>query len=137
MSLDVIVLALASAPRPAGIAALYALLSAPHPRRVLGAYLVAGVAFSVTIGVLVVTIFSGADIDYAGTNLDSAIEVLAGVAALGYAVGVGSGRRQPPSREEGAADRSAIIRKLRTPSVATASAAGVPLTFPGCSTSSL
>jgi hypothetical protein len=131
VSLDVIVLALASAARPTGIAALYALLSAPHPRRLLVAYLVAGVAFSVTIGVLVVTIFSGADIDYGGTKLDSAVALLAGVASLGYAVGVGSGRRQPPSREEGAADRSAIIRKLRTPSVATASVAGVATHLPG------
>jgi len=131
MNLDVIVLALASAPRPAGVAALYALLRAAHPRRVLVAYLVAGAAFSVGIGLLVVTIFEGADIDYGGTALDSVVELLAGVAALGYAAGVGSGRREPPSRDEGAADRSAIIRRLRNPSVAAASVAGVATHLPG------
>jgi hypothetical protein len=131
MIADVIVLALASAARPAGIAALYALLSAAHPRRVLVAYLVAGATFSVAIGVLVVTIFKGAEIDYGGTDLDSAIELLAGVAALGYALGVGSGRRQPPSRDQGAAHRSAIIGRLRNPSVTTASVAGVATHLPG------
>jgi hypothetical protein len=131
MNLDVVVLALASAPRPAGIAALYALLSASHPRRVLVAYLLAGATFSVAIGVLVVTIFKGAEIDYGGTDLDAAIELLAGVAALGYAAGVGTGLRQPLAREEGAADRSAIAKRLRHPTVATASLAGVATHLPG------
>jgi Sap, sulfolipid-1-addressing protein len=131
MNLDVIVLALASAPRPAGIAALYALLSASHPRRVLVAYLAAGATFSVTVGVVVVTIFKGAEIDYGGTDLDSAIELLAGVAAIGYAGGVGTGLRQPPSREQGAADRSPIVRRLRHPTVTTASLEGVVTHLPG------
>jgi Sap, sulfolipid-1-addressing protein len=131
MNLDVLVLALASAPRPAGIAALYALLSASHPRRVLSAYIVAGLSFSVAVGVLVVTIFDGAEVDYGGTDVDSAIELLAGVAALGYAAGVGTGLRQPPSREEGAAERSAIVRRLRHPTPATAALAGVATHLPG------
>jgi hypothetical protein len=66
---DVVVLALASAPRPAGLAALYALLSASPPRRVVVAYLVAGLTFSVAVGVLVVAIFHGAGIDYRGTDV--------------------------------------------------------------------
>ena len=100
MNLDVIVLAVASAPRPAGITALYALLSASHPRRVLVAYVAAGVAFSVAVGVLVVATFHGAKVDYRGTDVYSAIELVAGVAALGLAVGVGTGRRQLPARDE-------------------------------------
>ena len=69
MNPDVIVLALASAPRPAGLAALYALLSESPPRRVVVAYLVAGLTFSVAVGVLVVAIFHGAGIDYRGTDV--------------------------------------------------------------------
>jgi hypothetical protein len=125
------VLALASAPRPAGIAALYALLSASPPRPVLVAYLVAGLTFSVAVGVLVVAIFYGAGIDYRGTDLDSAIELLGGLAALGFAVGVGTGRRQPPGRDEGAGEESAIIGRLRNPSVTTALVAGVATHLPG------
>ena len=131
MNLEVILLAVASAPRPAGLAALYALLSASHPRRVLIAYLVAGFTFSVALGVTVVAIFDGAEIEYGGTDVDSAIELLAGVAALGFAVGVGTGRAQPPSRDESAGERSAVIRRLRHPSARTAAAAGVATHLPG------
>jgi hypothetical protein len=131
MNLDVIVLALASAPRPAGIAALYALLSASPPRRVLVAYLAAGLTFSVAIGVLVVAIFYGARIDYRDTDVYSAIELVGGVTALGFAVAVGTGRRQPPARDEGSGEGSAITRRLRNPSVTTALVAGVATHAPG------
>jgi Sap, sulfolipid-1-addressing protein len=119
MNPDVVVLALASAPRPAGIAALYALLSASPPRRVVVAYLVAGLTFSLAVGVLVVAIFNGAGIDYRGTEVYSVIELLGGVAALGFAVGVGGG------------EGSATIRRLRNPSVTMALVAGVATHLPG------
>jgi hypothetical protein len=131
MNLDVLVLALASAPRPAGIAALYALLSASPPRRVVVAYLVAGLTFSVALGVLVVAIFNGAGIDYRGTDVYSVIELLGGVAALGFAIGVKTGRRQLPARDEGAGGGSAIIQRLRNPSVTTALVAGIATHLPG------
>jgi len=115
MNPDVVVLALASAPRPAGLAALYALLSASPPRRVVVAYLVAGLTFSVAVGVLVVAIFHGAGIDYRGTDWYSVIELLGGVAAFGFAVGVGTGRRQLPARDDGGGEGSATIRRLRNP----------------------
>ena len=131
MNPDVVVLALGSAPRPAGLAALYALLSASPPRRVVVAYLVAGLTFSVAVGVLVVAIFYGAGIDYRGTEVYSVIELLGGVAALGFAVGVGTGRRQLPTRDEGGGQGSAIIQRLRNPTVTTASVAGIATHLPG------
>lgn len=131
MSPDVIVLALASAPRPAGIAALYALLSASHPRRVLVAYLACGLAFSVAIGVLVVAVFHGAGIDYRGTDVYAAIELVGGVAALGFAAGVATGRRQLPAGDERGREPPAITQRLRNPSVTTASLAGVATHLPG------
>jgi Sap, sulfolipid-1-addressing protein len=131
MNVDVVVLALASAPRPAGIAALYALISASPPRHVLVAYLVAGLTFSVGVGVLVVAIFHGAGIDYRGTDVYSATQLLGGLAALAFAVGVGSGRRQPLARDVGAGEESAVIRRLRNPSVITALVAGVATHLPG------
>jgi Sap, sulfolipid-1-addressing protein len=131
MNLDVFVLALASAPRPAGIAALYALLSASHPRRVLVAYLLAGFTFSVAVGVLVVAIFHGAGIDYRGTDVYSAIALVGGLAALGFAVAVGTGRRQLPVRDSRAGQGSAILQRLRNPTVTTASVAGVATHVPG------
>jgi hypothetical protein len=131
VNLDVIVLALASAPRPAGLAALYALLSASHPLRVLVAYVVAGFGFSVALGAVVVAVFQGADVEHGGGTVDSLIQLLAGVAALGYAAGVGTGRTAPPSRDETAGEPSAMIRRLRRPSVTTAAVAGVATHLPG------
>jgi hypothetical protein len=113
------------------VAALYALLRARHPRRVLVAYLVAGFAFSVAVGTLVLAIFQGAHVDYGRGDLSAALELLAGVAALGFAVGVASGRAQPPTREQSAAEQPAVIRRLRNPSVATAALAGVATHLPG------
>ena len=131
MNLDVIVLALASAPRPSGVAATYALLSASPPRRVVVAYLAAGLVFSVGFGVAVVAIFHGAGFHYRNSNAYAAIELLGGVAALGFAAGFASGRRQLPSRNEHAGEESAIARRLRHPTMATASVAGVATHLPG------
>jgi Sap-like sulfolipid-1-addressing protein len=131
MTLDVIVLALASAPRPSGIAALYALLSASPPRRVVVAYLAAGLAFSVGFGVAVVAVFHGAGFHYRDSNGYAAIELLGGVAAIGFAAGVGTGRRQLPNRNEHAAEDSAIVRRLRHPTMVTASVAGIATHLPG------
>jgi hypothetical protein len=130
VTVEVIVLALASALRPSGVAALYALLSASHPRRVLVAYILAGFSFSVAIGVLVVAAFGGAEIDYGGTVADL-IELLAGVAALGFAAGVATGRTEPPSRRDATGAESAMALKLRQPSVRTAAVAGVATHLPG------
>jgi Sap, sulfolipid-1-addressing protein len=131
MNLDVLVLALASAPRPAGIAALYALLSASSPRRVLLAYLAAGFTFSAAVGVLIVAIFHGAGIDYRGTDVYAAIELIGGLAALGFAIAVGTGRRELPSRDSASREESKIIRGLRNPTVTTAAVAGVATHVPG------
>jgi Sap, sulfolipid-1-addressing protein len=106
MNLDVVVLALASAPRPAGIAALYTLLSASSLRRVPVAYVAAGFTFSVAVGVLVVAIFQGAGINYRGTDVYGALELLGGLAALGFAIAVGTGRRELPSRDSGTHEES-------------------------------
>jgi len=131
MNLDVLVLALASAPRPAGIAALYALLSASSPRRVLLAYIAAGFTFSAAVGVLVVAIFHGVGIDYRGTDVYAAIELIGGLAALGFAIAVGTGRRELPSRDSASREESKIIRGLRNPTVTTAAVAGVATHVPG------
>jgi hypothetical protein len=131
MNPDVLVLALASAPRPAAIAALYALLSGSSPRRVVVAYVVAGFTLSVAVGVLVVAIFHGAGIDYRGTDVYAVIELLGGLAALGFAIAVGAGRRELPSRDRGNREESTIIRRLRNPTVTTAAVAGVATHVPG------
>jgi Sap, sulfolipid-1-addressing protein len=131
MNPDVLVLALASAPRPAAIAALYALLSASTPRRLVVVYVAAGFTFSVAVGVLVVAIFHGAGIDYRGTDIYAAIELLGGLVALGFAIAVGAGRWELPARDRGNREESAIVQRLRNPTVMTAAVAGVVTHAPG------
>ena len=131
MNLDVLVLALASAARPAGIAGLYALLSASSLRRLPVAYVAAGFTFSVAVGVMVVAIFHGAGIDYRGTDVYAALELLGGLAALGFAIAVGTGRRELPSRDSGTHEESTIILRLHNPTVTTAAVAGVATHVPG------
>ena len=131
MTFEVIVLALASALRPAGVAALYALLSASHPRRVLVAYILGGFAFSVTLGVVVVVAFDGAHIKYGGSAVESVIELVGGAAALGFAAGLATGLAQLPSRGGETRAESRMLIRLRHPSVGTAAAAGVATHLPG------
>jgi len=131
VTFEVIVLAFASGLRPAGVAALYALLSASHPRRVLIAYIVGGFVFSVTVGVIVVVAFDGADIKYGGGNVESAIELVGGAAALGYAAGLATGRAQLPSRGGETRAESRMLVRLQHPSVGTAALAGVATHLPG------
>jgi Sap-like sulfolipid-1-addressing protein len=131
VTFEVIVLAMASALRPAGVAALYALLSASHPRRVLLAYILGGFAFSLTVGVIVVVAFEGADIDYRGGTVESLIELVGGAAALGYAAGLATGRAQLPSRGGTSVAESRMLVRLQRPSVGTAAAAGVATHLPG------
>ena len=131
MTFEVILLAFASALRPAGVAALYALLSASHPRRVLIAYIVGGFVFSVTLGVIVVLAFDGANVDYGGTKVESVIELVGGAAALGFAAGLATGLAQLPSRGGQTQAESRMLVKLRHPSVGTAALAGVATHLPG------
>jgi len=128
---EIVALAVASAPRPAGMAALYALLIAAHPRRVLAAYILAGFAFSACLGIAVVAIFNGTHVSYGNTVADELIELTAGAAALGFAAGVASGRAQLPAVDRAGGSQAAMIERLRSPSVATAALAGIATHLPG------
>ncbi len=127
MSPDTIVLAIASAARPTGIAVVYALLSAPDPRRSLLAYILAGFIWSVGIGFIVVSVLHGVSFE-AGTAT-SAVNVLGGVAALGFAAGLATGRIW--SQPRAAPEQPALVRRLRDPSFAVAAGAGVATHLPG------
>jgi hypothetical protein len=85
----------------------------------------------VAVGVLVVAICHGAGIDYRGTDIYAVIELLGGLAALGFAIAVGAGRRELPSRDRGNREQSTIVRRLRNPTVMTAALAGVVTHVPG------
>lgn len=92
MTFEVILLALASTVRPTSVAALYALLAADAPRRLITAYILAGLAFTVTFGLLVVWAFDGVSLGGGTDTRTGVIYVAAGVVGLALAALVHSGR---------------------------------------------
>jgi hypothetical protein len=133
MNADVLVLGLASVIRPTSVAAVYAFLAARSPRPLLVAYLSAGLALSLTVGVVAVTVVhvSPPPPTVTSTARDI-VDIAFGVACLGAALyyGLRSPRDRPavtrPDREP-----SAMRRRLSRPTVRSASIAGVVTHLPG------
>ena len=67
-TIELIALALATAIRPTSLAAVYALLSSAGPRRLMSAYVLAGLTFTIAFGLLVVGVFNGASIQSGQQN---------------------------------------------------------------------
>jgi hypothetical protein len=92
VTIEIILMALASAVRPASLVAVYALVREQRPARLMLAYVAAGLAFTVTVGAAVIFVSSGIEL-HAGTGRTRAIaEILAGVLAMGLGVAVLAGR---------------------------------------------
>ena len=62
MALQLIVLALATAVRPTSLAAVYALLLSPAPRRLMWAYVLVGAAFTISVGLFVILALHGVSV---------------------------------------------------------------------------
>jgi cytochrome bd-type quinol oxidase subunit 2 len=92
VTIQIILLALASAVRPTSLVAVYALVREHPPARLMVAYVAAGLVFTVVVGVSVIFVFNGIEL-HAGTERTTAIaEILAGVLALGLGIAVLGGR---------------------------------------------
>jgi len=100
MTIEIIVLAMASTIRPSSLAAVYALLANDSRRVLMIAYVSAGLAFTIAFGLIVVYALHGIHLD-AGTDRTKGIaEIIGGVAALLFGVGLLSGRLQGPHARE-------------------------------------
>jgi hypothetical protein len=92
MTVQVILLGLASSIRPTSLAAVYALLSADAPRRLMAVYLVTGLAFTIGFGLLAISVFNNIEVS-TGTNRTKGIaEIVGGVLVLTFAFSVLTGR---------------------------------------------
>jgi hypothetical protein len=92
MIVELVLLALAGTVRPTSLAAVGAILSGDAPRRLLGAYIAAGLTFTVTVGLIVLGAFDGVD-PHTGTSHTRAVaEIVGGVVALAFGLLVLSGR---------------------------------------------
>lgn len=131
MSLEALILALSTIVRPTSTAAVIAMLSTPRPQKLLVAYVLAGLVFSLVVGTLVVVLLQGygpAGSPLAGRPL---IDEVLGAAALCYAVAVWIGWL-PRSRDESAPRSTTWMHhRLQDLSPSGAAAAGVLTHLPG------
>ena len=136
MSPEVLVLALSTVVRPTSAAAVFAMLAAARPTRLLLAYIIAGLAFSGGLGVVVVILLSGWTRPEAQDDVRAVIGIVVGAVSLGYAAGILSGRvRQRGGDADGsnlAPDEGSWLgRQLADLSVPRAAVVGVLTHLPG------
>jgi hypothetical protein len=136
VSVDALVLALASIIRPMSVAAVYAMLSVARPTRLLTAYVVAGFVVSAGIGIVLVTLLGISAGPRAPDEVRAVIPFILGAVSLGYAAGLLSGWVQAPVPDRtGATPRpdasSWLGRQLADLSPRRAALAGVLTHKPG------
>ena len=129
---EIFVLALASTVRPTSLAAVYTLVSHDARRRLMWAYVAAGLVFTLAFGAVIVGATDGIHV-HSGTSTTKAIADLGGgIAALAFGVGlvtgrIGRGRAEDAPRANGRL-RSALAQRLTT---RTAALAGPATHIPG------
>jgi hypothetical protein len=134
VSIEALVLALTTVVRPSAAAALVAILATRSPQRLLVAYLVAGLTFSMGFGTVIVLLVSGLAAIPGANAARPFVDITLGVAALGYAGAVWIGwlpRERDPRPVEPTSRSSRFRTKLADPSPATAAVAGVVTHLPG------
>jgi hypothetical protein len=131
MSTEALVLALTGVIRPTSAAAVFAMLSTPRPQRLLVAYLVVGLGFSLAVGTLVVVLLGGLQSTRASSSVRPLLDVVLGTSALGCAVSAWIGWL-PRSRPRGSGEPDSWLRRRLTDlSPSGAAAAGVLTHLPG------
>jgi hypothetical protein len=131
MSTEALVLALTTVIRPTSAAAVFAMLSTPRPQRLLVAYLVAGLGFSIAVGTLVVVLLGGLQSTRASSAVRPLLDLVLGTCALGCAVSAWIGWL-PRSRPRGSAEPDSWLRRRLTDmSRSGAATAGVLTHLPG------
>jgi hypothetical protein len=134
VSLDALVLALASVARLSTVAAVYAMLSAARPIRLLTAYILAGFVVSTGVGIVLVNLLNDSIRRRTPDEVPAVIAFILAAVSLGYAAGLLSGRVPAPVREPmrthlGLDSHSWLGRQLTAMSVPRAALAGI-LTHP-------
>lgn len=131
MSTEAVILALTAVIRPTSAAAVFAMLSTPRPQRLLVAYLVAGLAFSLAVGTLVVVLIGGLQSTRTSSTVRPLVDLVLGICALSCAVSAWIGwlpRPRPPGSAE---PDSWLRRRLADLSPSGAAVAGVLTHLPG------
>jgi hypothetical protein len=132
MSSEALLLALSTVIRPTTVAALFAILAHIHPHRLLLSYIVGGLAFSLTVGAMIVVLLRGVGLALSSTTSRPVLDIVLGGAALGYASAVWAGWQPRRSSASSPAEAPGWMhRHLRDLSVRSAAAVGVFTHLPG------
>ena len=94
MTIEIIVLAMASTVRPTSLAAVYALLAHDARRVLMFAYVTAGLVFTIAFGLVVVFALHGIHLSSGTDRAKGVAELIGGVVALLFGVGLLTGRIQ-------------------------------------------
>ena len=136
MSIELILLALASTVRPTSLAAVSAILSHESRRRLLLAYVAVGLAFTIAFGVVVVGAFHGIHLNFGSDQMKGIADIVGGVAVLLFSCAVLTGLipRRSDQNLPGTGTGTGVGWKARLDGRLTAPAAAIagPLThLPG------
>ena len=125
-------LGLASTIRPTSLAAVYALARERSPRRMMTAYVVVGLLFTIAFGVVVITSFNGVDLHVGSNHTKGIAEIAAGILAIGLGLGVLSGHVSVGgSGDEPVSRGGREGRRARNFTLGTAALAGPATHIPG------
>jgi hypothetical protein len=135
---DVLVLALAAAVYPTLLAGVVVILTLPRPQRALAAFLLGGMAMSVSAGLVILLVLDGIDANgRARHTVAPAVHITVGLLSLAVATVLwrrvrsspmtGTGRDLP----DGEVTPSRLQRALKRDSAIVVFAAGVVLNLPG------
>ncbi|MDN5747738.1 MAG: GAP family protein [Pseudonocardia sp.] len=129
MSVEVLVLALSAVFRPTSAAAVVVMLSTSRPQRLLTCYVLAGLAFSLGVGALVLALFQNLG-PVAARTARPVLDVVLGLAALAYAGATWSGHL--PRRATGGTGMPGWLRqRMQDLSPSGAAVLGVLTHLPG------
>jgi hypothetical protein len=132
VAIELVALALVTAIRPTSLGAIYALLSGPAPRRLMTAYVLAGVAFTITFGLIVILAFHGVNINSGSSSTRAIAEIVGGIVVLLLGVLVLTGRIRGPSLDDAPKDPGRWSEMLdRHLTVRNAAIAGPATHIPG------
>ncbi len=132
MTIEVVLLALASTVRPTSLAAVYVLVGSESPRRLMIVYITTGLVFTIAFGVLVIWAFNGVDINSGSDKTKGVVEIVGGIVVLAFAVLLRTGHVGGPHPDDAPdAPRRCKPRLERRLNAGTAALAGPVTHIPG------